>query len=161
MWSNGDNNSSINVYIDNACVNIIRELACLQLSIVYVPVAEKLKCSSSYVSSLYTLPPPPPLPPPLLPPPPPHLPPHPSPLLPPPPPPPSPVLPPPPALLPPLPPLPPPLPPPPPPPLSLFLLPPSSPPFTIQRLCELILNPKKHYKKLRHYLSAVEKVRME
>ena len=34
-----------------------------------------------------------------------------------------------------------------------------SAPFTVQRLCELILQPKKHYKKLDFYLRAVEKVR--
>ena len=36
--------------------------------------------------------------------------------------------------------------------------PPTSPPFTIQRLCELVLQPKKHYKKLDYFMRAVEKV---
>jgi serine/threonine-protein phosphatase 4 regulatory subunit 2 len=34
-----------------------------------------------------------------------------------------------------------------------------NPPFTVQRLCELILQPGKHYKRLDVYMRAVEKVR--
>jgi len=34
-----------------------------------------------------------------------------------------------------------------------------SAPFTIQRLCELLVNPQKHYKTMEKFLRAVEKVR--
>lgn len=34
-----------------------------------------------------------------------------------------------------------------------------SPPFTIQRLCELVVNPRQHYKRKDNYMRAMEKVR--
>lgn len=41
--------------------------------------------------------------------------------------------------------------------LMIFIILNSNPPFTLQRLCELLTQPNRHYKKLGHLLSSIEK----
>ena len=44
--------------------------------------------------------------------------------------------------------------------LALFLCV-CSPPFTIQRVCELVMGPRQHYKRRDKYMRAMEKVKIE